>query len=154
MPSGVFKPYAGAQRQHSSSPKADRRTESGSTIWRQTAIRLDDKKTPIDCKGISRRSSGITATGRKRIPRTGKPNEIFEPISEIKENGYDLTITRYKKIEYEEVQYEKPDVIIEKIAALESGIQSGLEDLKTLLIKNRRPEVARISSSIHLVHLP
>ena len=57
------------------------------------------------------------------------------PISEIKENGFDLSISRYKEIEYEEVQYEKPEVIIEKIAALESGIQSGLEDLKTLLNK-------------------
>jgi hypothetical protein len=33
------------------------------------------------------------------------------------------------------VHYEKPEVIIEKIAALESGIQSGLEDLKKLLNK-------------------
>lgn len=55
------------------------------------------------------------------------------PLSEIKENGYDLSISRYKEIEYEEVQYEKPEVIIRKIETLESEIQKGLNDLKGLL---------------------
>ncbi|MFA7304400.1 MAG: hypothetical protein WC015_07825 [Methanoregula sp.] len=55
------------------------------------------------------------------------------PISEIKENGYDLSISRYKEIEYEEVQYEKPEVIIAKIETLEHEIQKSLQDLKTLL---------------------
>jgi hypothetical protein len=55
------------------------------------------------------------------------------PVSEIKENGYDLSISRYKEIEYEEVQYEKPEVIIKKIETLESEIQKGLNDLKSFL---------------------
>jgi type I restriction enzyme M protein len=47
------------------------------------------------------------------------------PVSEIKENGYDLSISRYKELEYEEVQYEKPEVIREKIEALGYEIQKG-----------------------------
>ena len=55
------------------------------------------------------------------------------PIKEIKENGYDLSISRYKEIEYEEVQYEKPEIIIQKIETLENEIQKSLKDLKALL---------------------
>jgi hypothetical protein len=44
-----------------------------------------------------------------------------------------LSISRYKKIEYEEVQYEKPEVIIQKIETLENEIQKSLKDLKALL---------------------
>ncbi|HUT38103.1 MAG TPA: hypothetical protein VMW77_02235 [Methanoregula sp.] len=58
------------------------------------------------------------------------------PISEIKENGFDLSISRYKEIEYEEVQYEKPEVIIQKIETLEIEIQKSLEGLKKLLKNN------------------
>jgi type I restriction enzyme M protein len=58
------------------------------------------------------------------------------PIKEIKDNGYDLSISRYKEIEYEEVQYEKPEVIIQKIEALENDIQKSLKDLKALLKNN------------------
>jgi type I restriction enzyme M protein len=44
-----------------------------------------------------------------------------------------ISIPHYKEIEYEEVQYEKPEIIIEKIEALESEIQKSLKDLKVLL---------------------
>jgi len=63
-------------------------------------------------------------------------NSLFVPISEIKENGFDLSISRYKEIEYEEVQYEKPEVIIQKIETLEIEIQKSLEGLKKLLKNN------------------
>jgi type I restriction enzyme M protein len=43
---------------------------------------------------------------------------FFVPFNEIKENGYDLSISKYKEIVYEEVQYEKPNVILEKIEDL------------------------------------
>ena len=59
------------------------------------------------------------------------------PLSEIKENGYDLSISRYKEIEYEEVHYEKPEIIIHKIETLENEIQKGLNDLKGLLKKGK-----------------
>ena len=35
-------------------------------------------------------------------------------VKEIRENKYDLSISHYKPIEYEQVEYEKPDVIMEK----------------------------------------
>ena len=59
------------------------------------------------------------------------------PISKIKENGYDLSISRNKETEYEEIRYEKPEVIIAKIETLENEIQNSLKDLKTLLKNNQ-----------------
>jgi len=70
---------------------------------------------------------------KKENPTDRKGKCFFVPFSEIKENGYDLSISRYKEIEYKEVRYEKPEVIIEKIEALENEIRKGLKDLKALL---------------------
>ena len=47
--------------------------------------------------------------------------------------GLVLSISRYKEIEYEEVRYEKPEVIIEKIEELEGKILENIDELKWLL---------------------
>ena len=60
------------------------------------------------------------------------------PTAEIRENNYDLSISRYKEIEYEEVEYEAPEVIIEKIQALESQIQQNLNELKGMLKESKQ----------------
>ena len=51
-------------------------------------------------------------------------------FKEIKENDYDLSISKYREIEYEEVQYEKPEVIKTKILELENKICKTLEELE------------------------
>ena len=135
MPSGVFKPYAGV------STAVLVFTKGGSTdkVWfydmEADGYSLDDKRTFIDGKGDIPDITRHYHNRKKENPVNRKAKCFFVPISEIKENGFDLSISRYKEIEYAEVQYEKPEVIIEKIATLESGIQSGLEDLKKLLNK-------------------
>ena len=65
--------------------------------------------------------SGIIATNRG-------PKEQ----EEIVENGYDLSINRYKAIVYEEVEYEKPKVILQKIRDLEKEIIVCLKDLNVM----------------------
>ncbi len=55
------------------------------------------------------------------------------PKKEIVENNYDLNLSTYKEEVYEEVVYEKPEVIFEKIESLETEIQKGLGELKGLL---------------------
>jgi len=135
MPSGVFKPYAGV------STAVLIFTKGGSTdkVWfydmEADGYSLDDKRTFIDGKGDIPDITLHYHNRKKENPTDRKGKCFFVPINEIKENGYDLSISRYKEIEYEEVQYEKPEVIIEKIAALESEIQSGLKELKMLLNK-------------------
>ncbi|MGM0636570.1 MAG: N-6 DNA methylase, partial [Bacteroidota bacterium] len=41
------------------------------------------------------------------------------PAKEIEENDWDLSINRYKEIVYEEVEYDAPKVILERISELE-----------------------------------
>ncbi len=55
------------------------------------------------------------------------------PKKEIVENNYDLNLSTYKEEVYEEVVYEKPEVIFEKIESLETEIQKGLGELKALM---------------------
>jgi len=133
MPSGVFKPYAGV------STAVMIFTKGGSTekVWfydmDADGYSLDDKRTFIDGKGDIPDIIKHYRSRKKENPTDRKGKCFFVPISEIKENGYDLSISRYKEIEYEEVQYEKPVVIIEKIEMLENEIQKSLNNLKALL---------------------
>ena len=62
-----------------------------------------------------------------------KTKAFFVPKKEIKDNGYDLSINRYKEIEYEEVEYEPPKVIIGKLKQLEAEIQTDLAELENML---------------------
>ena len=55
------------------------------------------------------------------------------PVEEIRENEYDLSINRYKEIVYDEVEYEEPQVIIEKIRKLEEDILLGLDEIEKLV---------------------
>ena len=136
MPSGVFKPYAGV------STAVLIFTKGGSTekVWfydmDADGYSLDDKRTFIDGKGDIPDIIERYRNRKTENPQDRKGKCFFVPFSEIKENWYDLSISRYKEIEYEEVQYEKPDVIIEKIEKLENEIQKSLKDLKLLLKKN------------------
>jgi type I restriction enzyme M protein len=133
MPSGVFKPYAGV------STAVLIFTKGGSTerVWfydmDADGYSLDDKRTFIDGKGDIPSIIQHFHERKKENPTDRKGKCFFVPIKEIKDNGYDLSISRYKEIEYEEVQYEKTEVIIQKIETLENEIQRSLKDLKALL---------------------
>ena len=58
-----------------------------------------------------------------------KNRHFFVPVNEIIENAYDLSLNRYKEIDYEAKKYDTPEVIVEKIQVLENEI---LETLKSL----------------------
>lgn len=134
MPSGVFKPYAGV----STAIIIFTKTGSGGTdkVWfydmKADGYSLDDKRNPIednDINDIVERFTNLdNEADRKRTDKS-----FFVPVEEIRENGYDLSINKYKEIEYEEVQYEAPSVILEKIKRLEEKIQKGLEELERMI---------------------
>ena len=46
------------------------------------------------------------------------------PKAEIADNDYDLSINRYKEVEYEAVEYDPPKVILERLAGLEEEVVS------------------------------
>src|SRR5690625_2857496 len=133
MPSGIFKPYAGV----STGVLIFTKTGSGGTdnVWfydmENDGFSLDDKRSPIEANDIpdiiERFHNLDKEQDRKRIDKS-----FLVPFEEIKENDYDLSINKYKKIEYEEIEYEDPKVLIENIIELEEEINDDLLALKAL----------------------
>lgn len=134
MPSGVFKPYAGV----STAIMIFTKTGVGGTdqVWfydmKADGYSLDDKRTPIEDNDIpdmiARFHNREAEKERKRTEQS-----FFVPVEEIRENDYDLSINKYKEIEYEEVEYEAPSVILERVEALEKEIMQGLQELKKMI---------------------
>jgi type I restriction enzyme M protein len=65
----------------------------------------------------------------KEAGRARTEQSFLVSKSEIVENDYDLSINRYKEIVYEDVEYEKPEVIIDQIDKID---QERIELLKLL----------------------
>ncbi|SBM42408.1 N-6 DNA methylase [Propionibacterium freudenreichii] len=135
LPSGVFKPYAGV----STAILFFTKTESGSTedVWfydvRSDGFSLDDKRSPVegsDLPDVLERW-GQRTTSEKDRARTDQ--SFCVPKSEIAEQDYDLSINRYKEIEYDEVEHRPPLDIIADIESLDAEITQGMTDLKAML---------------------
>ena len=58
---------------------------------------------------------------------------FFVSKQEIVDNGYDLSINKYKKTEYVPVEYPPTNEILQKIDDLEVQIQKELAELKVML---------------------
>lgn len=74
--------------------------------------------------------------GTKQSPeneRSRTEQSFLVPKTEIADNDYDLSINRYKEIVYEEVEYEKPEVIIAEIKNLDQQRGDALKILEGLL---------------------
>lgn len=113
MPSGVFKPYAGV----STAVIIFTKTNSGGTdnVWfydmKADGYSLDDKRDKIDdddLPDIIERYNNLD----KEVDRKRTDASFLVPKEEIVEQNYDLSINRYKEIEYEAVEYDTPKEII------------------------------------------
>ncbi|MDY6990080.1 MAG: class I SAM-dependent DNA methyltransferase [Thermodesulfobacteriota bacterium] len=132
MPSGVFKPYAGV------STAALVFVKGGETehVWfydmEADGYSLDDKREKIEENDVP----DTISRWKKRNPKKDtdrKAKAFFVPAQEIRDNKYDLSINRYKEIEYEEVEYEPPKVILRKLRRLEDEIRADLDGLEEML---------------------
>lgn len=132
MPSGVFKPYAGV----STAILVFTKTGAGGTdkVWfydmKADGFSLDDKRNPIADNDIpdliARFKNLATEENRSR-----KDQSFLVPVDEIRENGYDLSINKYKEVERVKVEYEKPEVVFERIEMLQKEIAEALEEFRT-----------------------
>ena len=134
MPSGVFKPYAGV----STAILFFTKTGAGGTdkVWfydmKADGLSLDDKRQAVEANDIpdiiSRYENLSAEENRQRTEQS-----FMVPVEEIRDNGYDLSINKYKEIVYEKVEYEPTSVILGKINALEAEIQQELAELHKML---------------------
>lgn len=134
MPSGVFKPYAGV----STAVLVFTKTNAGGTdkVWfydmKADGYSLDDKRNRIEQNDIP----DIVARypNRKQETDRARTDQSFlVDKKEIAENGYDLSISRYKEMVYEQKVYAKPTEIISKIAGLDKERNELMVELEKML---------------------
>ena len=134
MPSGVFKPYAGV----STAILVFTKTGAGGTedVWfydmQADGFSLDDKRSEIeanDIPDILQRFHNLEA----EIERKRTEQSFFVPKQEIADNGYDLSINKYKEIEYTPVAYPPTKEILAQIRQLETEITENLNELEKML---------------------
>lgn len=134
MPSGVFKPYAGV----STAILIFTKTEHGGTdnVWfydmTADGFSLDDKRTPVaenDIPDIIERFKNFD----KEMDRKRTDKSFMVPKKDIEDNGYDLSINRYKEVEYVPVEYPPTSEIMANIRDIEKEINKEMDELEKLL---------------------
>jgi len=154
LPGGVFKPYAGV----STAILVFTKTNSGGTddVWfydvQADGWSLDDKRTPLlsdDKLGSTPKTALVEDEhGENNLPdvlarwteRDGKERErprtaqsFCVPKADIAAEGYDLSLNRYKEVEYEAIRHDPPKQILTDLAKLEAEIQQGMKELEEML---------------------
>lgn len=134
MPSGVFKPYAGV----STAILIFTKTGHGGTdkVWfydmKADGFTLDDKRSETkenDIPDIISRFKNLDGeTERKRTEQS-----FMVEKEEIAANAYDLSINKYKEIEYVPVEYPSTEEIMTELRDLERKIGEEMNALEQLL---------------------
>ena len=134
MPSGVFKPYAGV----STAVLVFTKTGAGGTenVWfydmKADGFSLDDKRSEVsdnDIPDIINRFHNLD----KEADRQRTEQSFLVPKQEIADNDYDLSINKYKKVEYVPVEYPPTSEILADLHELELEITAGLKELEGML---------------------
>ena len=134
MPSGVFKPYSGV----STAILIFTKTNHGGTdkVWfydmKADGFSLNDLRAPVsenDIPDILSRWENLAA----EESRTRKDQSFFVPKEEIVANGYDFSMSKYKELDIETVEYPPTSEILNDLEEIESEIAAGFESLKGML---------------------
>jgi len=130
MPSGVFKPYAGVSTAILLFTKVwgqkDKVTHPATEhVWfyemQADGYSLDDKR--IKQEGFGDLQD-IVAKYHARNPETDTNRTLqcfIVPRADIEAEGYDLSLSRFKKDVFEEVVYDKPVKILKRLIEAEIG---------------------------------
>jgi len=134
MPSGVFKPYAGV----STAMLIFTKTGHGGTdkVWfydmKADGFTLDDKRITTaenDIPDIIERFHNLdNENNRKRTEKS-----FFILKKEITDNEYDLSINKYKKIEYVATEYPPTSEIMANLRELEKQIGEVMDEIEGML---------------------
>jgi type I restriction enzyme M protein len=130
LPSGVFKPYAGVStaillftKVYGSKDKVDRPATEQVWFYEMQAdgYSLDDKRSKQEGYGdlqdiIAKYHARHAATDTERTAQC-----FMVPRHEIEVEGYDLSLSRYKEDVFEEVHYDAPGVILDRLIRAEVG---------------------------------
>ena len=153
LPSGVFKPYAGV----STAILIFTKTNSGGTdkVWfydmQADGYSLDDKRNKLakDNEAATHAQSNIADIVTRFASlnnQDGTPNQasaefqrektaqsFIVDVADIIGNDFDLSLNRYKEVVYQEIQYDKPQDILQRIKTLQDKMAKGVQELEKLL---------------------
>lgn len=127
-------PYAGV----STAIMIFTKTGTGGTdkVWfydmKADGFSLDDKRTPVaenDIPDIIERFKNR----EKEVDRKRTEQSFMVPKKDIVENEYDLSINKYKEVEYIPVEYPPTSEIMANIRELENEIGKEMDELEKLL---------------------
>ena len=94
---------------------------------------LDDKRTPQPDKNDL---PGLVAEWKERDPKMEQDRsakQFFVPVADLRANGYDLSLNRYKMTKHEEATCDPPMTIIKRMRDLETDILKDIEELEGML---------------------
>ncbi|ULL13046.1 SAM-dependent DNA methyltransferase [Paenibacillus sp. H1-7] len=144
MPSGVFKPYAGV----STAIMIFTKTNIGGTehVWfydmRADGFSLDDKRKQLN---LSRHEENNLPDIINRFHQLNKEVEnkrsdqsFLVPVSEIRDQDYNLSIKQYMTIVHKEVQKIDSLKIIDELKLLDKNFRSELAELEALLNTDKK----------------
>lgn len=136
LPSWVFKPYAGV----STAVLVFTKWDETQKVWfydlQADWFSLDDKRNAIndnDIPDVLKKYNEFVNARKYDIEPTKWEKRFRVDKEEIKKNNYDLSISKYKKIEYIPVKYEDPKVLISQIKEIENQIKDWLNEVEKLL---------------------
>lgn len=155
LPNGVFNPYSGAKTSivvfRKPLGKDDVRTskvwfyrvESDGRDLGATRRPLPDFDTDGDLEQVRslwpytwrhERDGGVKAILKSdRLKDFENEKSWWAKIEDIRKTDYNLTVGRYCPHQAEEVEHEKPEVLINRLLDLEEEIKTDLQDLLTLV---------------------
>ncbi|MBL0341245.1 MAG: N-6 DNA methylase [Bacteroidetes bacterium] len=130
MPSGVFKPYAGV----STAVLIFTKGEPTQKIWffdmMADGFSLDDKRQKTSENDIPIILKEWKSYNENTKTKSKNKQIVLVDADEIRKNKYDLSISRYKSVEHKVVEYEKPEVLIDRVMSLEEEIIKYMKTIK------------------------
>ncbi|WP_417371488.1 type I restriction-modification system subunit M [Gelidibacter japonicus] len=163
LPSGVFKPYSGVSTAIIIFTKTDNGGTDYVWFYDMLADgkSLDDKRNLLvnpevfnafsfgDPEKLVQNETALELHEKFNLPdilarfpnrntkaeqtRSRTEQSFTVPFAELKENDWDLSINRYKEIIYEEVEYDAPERIIDKINQIETARNVLMSNLRKSL---------------------
>jgi type I restriction enzyme M protein len=137
LPSGVFKPYAGVSTAIVVFTKGGQTENVFYYDVKADGFSLDDKRIELDHATHERDNlPDVLARWRNREAEADRPRtaqSFLVPKSNIVAQNYDLSINRYKELEYEEVKGDPPHIILQELSELENAIQQDMRELEAML---------------------
>ncbi|KKR16710.1 MAG: N-6 DNA methylase [Candidatus Daviesbacteria bacterium GW2011_GWA2_39_33] len=135
MPSGVFKPYAGVSTAILVFVKGGETEKVWFYDMQADGYSLDDRRNKIKETDLP----DIVEKWKHRKEQT--ENDRFSNFfcidkKEIENNNYDLSLKRYRSSMQNEVIYEDPKELINRIDQFEKEISAGIEDIKKMIKNN------------------